>query len=96
LDQIGNAPANDAIDRRVRTSLDDLEQGRTLSPIEQRRLAWRLAGRKARRAVGVEPHDPIAHRLQTDAADRGSSRARLAGIDRRERQQSPNLARIDS
>ncbi len=86
LDQIDDAPTDNAMDRRVRPSLDDLEQRRPLPVVEQRWLARRLAGLKARRAVGVEAQDPIAHRLQPDAADRGSGRTRLAGIDRRKRQ----------
>ena len=74
------------MDRRIRPSLDDLEQRRSLMFVEQRRLAWRLAGLKAGGAVGVEPQDPIAHRLQPNAADRGGGGTRLAGIDRRKRQ----------
>src|SRR5260221_2252993 len=95
LDQIDDAPTYDAMDRRVRPSLDNLEQGRPLPLVQQRRLARCLAGLKARRTVGVEAQDPIAHRLQPDAADRGSSRTRLAGIDRGQRQQASNLARIN-
>jgi len=71
------------MDRRIRPSLDDLEQRRSLMFVEQRRLAWRLAGLKAGRTVGVEPQDPIAHRLQPHTADRGGGGTRLASIDRR-------------
>jgi hypothetical protein len=82
------------MDRRVRPSLDDLKQGRSLTLIEQRWLARSLAGHKARRTIGIEPQDPITHRLQPDAADRGSSRARFAAVYRGQRQQASNLTRI--
>jgi hypothetical protein len=54
LDQIDDAPAHDAMDRRVRPGLDDPEQRRSLSLIEQRRLARRLAGLKTGRTLGIE------------------------------------------
>src|SRR5258707_13575626 len=94
LDQIGDAPANDAMDRRVRSALDDLEQGRALPCVEKRWLARRLASRKALRAMSIEPHDPIAHLWQTNATDRASARSRLPGANHRKRRQAANLARI--
>jgi len=74
------------MDRRVRPGLDDLQQRRPLPIVQQRRLARRLTGLKTGGTLGVEPQDPIAHRLQPDTADRGSGGTRLPGIDRRERQ----------
>jgi hypothetical protein len=91
LDQIDDAPAHDTVDRRERSVLDDPAQRCALVLIEQRPVARRLAGCQTRRPLGVEPQNPIPHRLKPDTADRGCLGARLARIDRRKRQQSANL-----
>jgi hypothetical protein len=77
LDQIDDAPAHNAKDRRVRPGLDDLEQGHPLPFVEQRWLARRLAGlknagssalkRKTQSCTVCKPTPPIAA-----AAERGS------------------------
>jgi hypothetical protein len=94
LHQIDDAPAHDAMDGRGRPVLDDPLQGRAVMRFQDRPLARRRAGHQARGPLRVEAHHPVAHRLQANPADLGRHRARLAGIDRRQRQEPAHLTGI--
>ena len=80
--------------RRDRAALDDPRQRLPLVGIEQRRVARRFAVDQASCTLGIESQHPVAHRLQSDAADLGRLVARAAVVNRRQRQQPPRLSRI--
>src|SRR4051794_39460821 len=67
--QIDQAPAYHAVDRRKGTLIDDGLQGLSVLVIEPRRGTWRSAGQEALRSLGVEAQHPIPHDLQRHAAD---------------------------
>ena len=58
LDQIDQPPANDAVDRRDRTSLDRLDKRPALGIIEPRPRAGSLAIQQTIGTSGVEPNHP--------------------------------------
>ena len=93
LHQIGQPPANNAVDRRDGTLLDDLYKRLPLSIGKDRALPGSLAIKQAVRAAGVEPDHPIAHGLQRHTADFGRLAPTAPILNLRQRQQSPSLVR---
>jgi hypothetical protein len=63
------APAHDAVDRRDRSVLDNRRQRPAMRVGEPGRGARRLAVDQTFGAARIEPQYPVAHCLQTDAAD---------------------------
>ena len=94
LDEVDQAPAHHAMDRRDRALVDPGHQGRAMRIGELGRLAGRLAVDQPVRAMGVELHHPVAHDLQRDPADPGRLGAGRPLIDRRQRQQPSGLRAI--
>src|SRR5271156_2472406 len=86
LHQIDEPPADHAMYRRHRATLDDLRQLSAPLVGEDRDLARRLAVYKARRTLGIEPQNPIAKRLKPDTTDLGGMASRSSVIDLRKRQ----------
>jgi hypothetical protein len=82
------------VDGRDRPGLDDPLQFPTVLFAQAGPRAWGLSRQQAVRSRGIEVQHPVAHRLQPDPADRRRGRARMAVVDRRQRQQPPHLAGI--
>jgi hypothetical protein len=93
-DQIDQAPAHHAVDRRNGTLIDDGLQGLSVLLGEPRRGSWRPARQKALRSPGVEAQHPIAHDLQRHAADLSRFGARGPIIDRGQSQKAASLIGI--
>ena len=69
LRQIRQSPANDTVNSRQRTALDNLNQRLAVRIIKKRGGPWRLLVNEAVRALGIEPQHPIANNLQPNAAN---------------------------
>ena len=69
LDQIDHPPTHHPVDRRDRSTLDDLHQRPALGIVEDRGLAWSLPVKQAIGSTGIEPHHPVAHDLEGHATD---------------------------
>ncbi len=85
-----------AVRCRDRIALDDLRQGLALRVIEQRRPAGRQHVDQTIRTGGVEPQDPIANRLQTNAAKLRRIAARATLINRRQDKQPTDLVGVSA
>ena len=81
LDQVGQSPADDTMDRRDRTALHDLGKGGSLFIVQFWGVAWRLAINKPIWPFGVEAFDPVANDLTPDAADPSGSRTTVAIVN---------------
>src|SRR3546814_6236349 len=73
LHQVDQPPADNAVDCRDRTALDNLGERLPLGIIEPGTGARRLAVKQAFRTAGVEPHNPVAHNLQTHRSEEHTS-----------------------
>jgi len=92
--QIHQAPADNAMDRRHRTRLDDLKHCLPLLSIQDRALAGLLARDQPCRASRVEPQHPVPDRLQAGGADPSGFTAAAAVVDCSQRQQAAGLLRV--
>src|SRR6202453_4404855 len=92
LRKIDQPPAHDAMDRRVRTSLDHGDERTPLVVIELRGMPGRLAVDQAIRPPEIKSQDPIANGLQPHAPEQSRVRARAAVINRDQRKQAPGDA----
>ena len=72
LRQIDQPPANNTVDRRDGTLLDNLYERTALRIGKDSTLSGGLAIEQAVRAAGIEPDDPIANNLQRHTDDLGS------------------------
>jgi hypothetical protein len=79
---------------RIRAILYDPAQRLPSLRVEEGSVAWRLAGNKPGRTLGIEPQNPVAHRLQSNTADRGRRRTCATVVNLGQRQQPPNLPGI--
>lgn len=94
LCQIDEPPADDTIDRRHRTSVDQL---RNPLPLLRLKLGCRAGGLAIDQSVGteiIEFDHPIPNDLKRDARKSCRIAARAAVIDHGERQQSAGLVGI--
>ena len=82
------------MDRRDRTALDDRHKRLALGIIELGPLAGRLAINQPIRPASIEPHDPVAHNLQTHPTDPRRIAAAAAIVDLSKRQQPSALVRV--
>ena len=93
LRQVDQPPAHDAVNRRDRAALDDLQQRLPVRlPVrlaEQRGVAGRLAVHQPRRSLGVEGQHPVPHRLQPNPADPSGIAAGAPVINRRQHKSPP-------
>jgi hypothetical protein len=94
LAEVDDPPADHAMHGRDRPALDHGCQRRAMHLAQQRRLARCAAVDQAVRAAFVEPQHPIAHHLQCHAADARRLGPARPVIDRRQRQQAPDLIGI--
>src|SRR4051794_3036094 len=92
--EILQPPANHAVDRRHRPTLDDGRQGFPLTAIQLARVSRSLAIDQALWAAGVEPHNPVPKGLQPDAADPRRLGPGATIIDFGQGQQPPALTRV--
>ena len=94
LAEVDDAPAHDAVDRRRRALLDDVDQSGALLIVEERRLHRRLAVHETFGPQRVEAQDPVADDLERHPADLGRLAARRAVVNRRQRQEATRLRPI--
>jgi hypothetical protein len=94
LDQIDQAPAHHAVDRRNRSLFDDGLQGRPLGLVQDRSSTRGLAVDQPGRTLGVEAQHPVTHALQGDATTAGRLRPRLAVVDHGQSQKAADLVGI--
>src|SRR4051812_15232365 len=92
--EILQPPANHAVDRRHRPTLNDVHQGLALAVVQLAGVARGLAVDQALRAARVEPHNPVPNGLQPNAANPRCPGPGAAIIDLGQRQQPPTLTRI--
>src|SRR3954452_7150275 len=92
--QILQAPANHAVDRRHRPTLDNVHQGLALAVVQLAGVARGLAVDQALRAARVEPHNPAPNALQPNAANPRCPGPGAAIIDLGQGQQPPTMTRI--
>jgi hypothetical protein len=91
LHQILQPPTHHAMDGRNRATLHQGHQGVPVAGLELAGIPRRLAVDQAFGSLGIEPHRPVAHRLQPDTADPRRPGPRAALIDLRQRQQPSTL-----
>jgi len=94
LGQIAQPPAHHAVGGGRRPLFDQAPEDLTLIGVQARPSPGGLAVDQPARAIGVEGHDPITHRLQSDPADRGRLRAHATRGDHGQRQQAAGLGRV--
>ena len=94
LHEIDQPPANHPVEIGLRPGLDGARQRSALLDVQSGRLAWRLPVDQTLRPFGVEPHHPVANDLKPNAADPRRLSPRAAVINRRQREQPPDLLRI--
>jgi hypothetical protein len=94
LNEVLQAPAHNAVDRRDRPAFDDLAKRPALGIAQFRRSAGRLAVDQTLRTLGVEAQDPIPDDLKPDTAKRRRLAATTALVNYRQRKQAPRLIGI--
>src|SRR4051794_23045110 len=92
--EILQPPANHAVDRRHRPTLDDVHQGLALAVVQLAGVPRGLAVDQAFRTARVEPHNPVPNGLQPNAANPRCPGPGAAIIDLGQRQQPPTLTRV--
>jgi hypothetical protein len=92
--QVDPPPAYDAVRHRIGAALHDLGQLLHLSLGEPSWAAGTRTVRQALRTFRIETMRPVPQRLPVHAANLSGVRPAHAGIDRRQRQQPPDLAGI--
>ena len=94
LGQIAQPPPHHTVCGRRRSLVDQRLEDLALVGVQARTGPGGLAVDQPVRSIGVEGHDPVAHRLQPDPADLGRLRAQTTRGDHRQRQQAAGLRRI--
>jgi len=94
LHQILQPPTHHAMDGRNRAALHQGDQGLPVAGLELAGIPRRLAVDQAFGPMGVEPHHPVAHRLQPDTTDPRRLGPRAALIDLGQRQQPSALPSV--
>jgi hypothetical protein len=93
LNQVNQAPANDAVDRRDRSMLDNLHQCLALGIVEDRSLSRSLAVQQTIGAASIEPDHPVANDLQAHTTGPCCFAPAATVINLSQGQQSASLVR---
>src|SRR4051794_39141801 len=93
-DEVDQAPAHHAVNRRDRARIDPGHQGRAMRIGELGGLAGRLAVDQALGPLGVELHHPVPHDLHRDPANPSRLSAGCPLIDRGQGQKAPRLRAV--
>jgi len=94
LPEIDDPPAHHAVDRGVRTALDDRRERGKMRGVQKRRLAGRLLVDQPLRPESVEFDDPVSNDLQGHATHLGRLRAAGAVVNFGESQKPSRLSCI--
>ena len=94
LHQVLQPPTHHAMNGWNGALLHQGQQGLAVAGLELAGIAWCRAIDQGFGSMGVEPHHPVPHRLQTDTTDPCRLGPRAALIDLGQRQQPPALSCI--